>query len=1393
MASGGHSSLAVSQVRRSAYHDLSTAVVQISESEIVLDPESIQYDDVLNPLNELSEFLEELVQEALETCYQKLNVQIGSLQRIGVSVRGATAQGTEVTIYLPFRAPASTTQLAREVLSAISNKLNSAESLVLDLEVVMSLQPAPSLNNIQGSRSKKLHFTGDMNQFLFHKRALVQINPEGDEVNQSKDCFYQLVGLGLARLISKNLLSPLPELNLDHKSYRRMTSSRSKFQLRHEVSKKLKERFHLDHLDRDVISEVERYFQIHIVLFSYRHFRVEYPPVRCLPYPDEKPEIFGLLLEEDQQGDWKHVDFISNPCAFYATGSHAPVRLCHHCFQLYPRKRGCALQGCQEESVSKCSVCHTCKGTCATCKTNECGYGGIILDDGCHPYPAPEKCRACSHVFFSPRCRSLHALVCKALFWKKCELCGRNDHRGLKCDETRCMMCNEVLSYDQRDQHQCWLRREKLHPVKTQYIVYDFECCIDEQENQRHVPYLCTAWFPFGHEAMRELESLFPSQSVETEEGNPVFVFWGLGDPHQQTGVYEFFKFVTHPLVSGHILFAHNARAYDSILVQCYMSKYLHLFSINVQRGQKMLSMRYDELDIEFRDSLCFIPTSLRAMSSDFGIEELKKGHFPHKVVTRSYLQEAQVRGWKMPKPSRDMFPQDTSMTRSGEKEFIELNAWLDKYYQTGGVEWDVRQEAIEYCISDTVLLGKTLVSFRQQLMEITSSICRPEDVTDICELDPLSYITLPSAMMSFYMSQMLPQETIGVIDRFENTCLKQAELWILWIEHELGRPLERRVLMGRHVVHAFDAETQTAYRFLDCYESGCLECYMGWSHNRRSWLTFQQCNDLTQSIERELLEHCQQVIHIWKHEWEEEYESNILLRQWFLVNYEYIESQLPLDPRDAYKGGKVEVYKLSCPGEIEMVDFVSQYPTTLLGESFDPFSEHGVLDWPMPIGQPKTWFHPTDYSLNHDRLGIAKCIVLCPSSLYVPFLGYKVQSRLNDQSYEVLYGNCRTCMQTRCDTCTHTEDQDRSFVGTWTLSELRYALTLGYQICQFIEVWEYEQSDKLLFRPFIVPFMVEKILSKKEGLVTSTGEFTDQGNKMAEYVFQLSGRQVTPSDFKHCPARRTVAKLAQNSFTGKWGESEVRRSTRTFNESQCEESRKLLTDPNIEIVFAQVLDDEGKLAVIEYEPKLASSRTSRRKNDIIVSHITAYGRIMLNRLEQRLADRQALCYVDTDSAFHARIEPCYFPGYRTGDLEPELKDGKQWVCCGRKWYTYSKPGGVVCKLKGFTLRRSMASLFTPETMYKHIIESKKALQEYKEQNDVFRVREFNQTAPSIEVTQLLFKTSKENAVVRYKQSIAMQKRAQFQIGALKRWALFPPQADAEVVEINTFPYGYRL
>jgi hypothetical protein len=949
-------------------------------------------------------------------------------------------------------------------------------------------------------------------------------------------------------------------------------------------------------------------------------------------------------------------------------------------------------------------------------------------------------------------------------------------------------MCSDKVNPASQERHVCYLKRDKLKTSKQLYWTYDFEACIDP-ETQRHVIYLATAW-PLYPIQMTDSLRRYETHEVPNYPNQPVFVFWGLG------GVKKLFDFFHDPICYQTTFFAHNAGKYDSVFIEKYMLEMHGEIPHKLQRGTRIMQMVFDANQVTFKDSLCFIPSSLRSMPSSFGIQELAKGFFPHRLMTVPYMQDAEAMHFIVPKPPRDVWQTEFSRGKDGLKEKRELEEFLAEFYATPEEPWNLRRDAVRYCISDTVLLGCVLIMFQQE--------CRRSNA----EWDVLASVTLPSAVMNLFMSTALPEKTLSVVDRYKSLQLQNAIKWVWWMVQE--QPTEL-VDYFKHPEVVMETDS-TCYIYLDCYEHGCPRCYPTQARNLRRDIPFWECYQRHFHILQDIRRYCavradpdhpeKSVVTIWEHEYKKLSRTKEF-KDWMHTNDYWVNDLIPLDPRDAYKGGVSEIYKIFHPDSICMSDFVSQYPTSMLGYSYDPRS--GMRrEWQMPTGDVRIFRFPDLRMLRSNKLGIIKCRVLPPQRLYVPFLGYRAHSQLVKNSYEVLYGLCKTCMEERHDgDCLHT-DEARSFTGTWTIAEIKYAQSVGYQVLHITELWEYEGSSNTLFSSFIVPFIKGKIMSKKDGLVDDQGQFTAFGSQIADYLQEINqfiGRaeeRVLAEDFQNSPVIRTTNKLIINALYGKFGQRPIWPCSSVFTESEEDIKRcdQLLHDESsvissFELIPRRKVDGTDEvLAIISYEKNYAASRGDCKKHDMIAAHITAYGRIMLNETAQLLGDR--MCGCDTDSLAHTKMDPLpYHIGFRIGDLELELPEAKTWVGGGRKSYMYeTMQGKTVCKQKGVSLKLSMENVFTLENMLSMIRETTQIVEELQEAEGITRAEALEmlhrmaEDRPSLDVPQMQFITQR-NALQGEKVTRQSIKKTRFLLEAAKRRIV--PRDNM----IDTLPFGW--
>ena len=154
------------------------------------------------------------------------------------------------------------------------------------------------------------------------------------------------------------------------------------------------------------------------------------------------------------------------------------------------------------------------------------------------------------------------------------------------------------------------------------------------------------------------------------------------------------------------IIVAHNFKGYDGyfILDEFYKP---HATNLNqILNGAKILSLELP--NIKFIDSMKFFPVALSNFPKTFGLNEMKKGFFPHFFNT----QQNQIYEGYMPDKS---YYDPNGMSPQRKEEF-------DKWYNEKVSEryiFNFQHKLLTYCQSDVRLLKQGCMKFQSQFHEI--------------------------------------------------------------------------------------------------------------------------------------------------------------------------------------------------------------------------------------------------------------------------------------------------------------------------------------------------------------------------------------------------------------------------------------------------------------------------------------------------------------------------------------------------------------------------------------------------------------------------------------------------------------------------------------------------
>ena len=324
------------------------------------------------------------------------------------------------------------------------------------------------------------------------------------------------------------------------------------------------------------------------------------------------------------------------------------------------------------------------------------------------------------------------------------------------------------------------------------------------------------------------------------------------------------------------------------------------------------------------------------------------------------------------------------------------------------------------------------------------------------------------------------------------------------------------------------------------------------------------------------------------------------------------------------------------------------------------------------PVGHPTKIIKPQSY--DKSWFGFIYGKILPPRGLYQPVLPHKQTTK---QAHKLLFGLCRTCMQTielkcshhkhkKCDVnckkrncensksarkaakitcnycynirngeCFHSDDE-RSITGFWCTNEIAKAVEKGYKFIDIYEVWHLKNTSTDLFKEYIKKFM--KIKLEASEFDCSEEEYRNK-TKILEYN----------------PGLKFIAKICLNSLWGKFGQVPKHRQNK-YVETEAE-FYKIVLDDKIESLSLSFLNDTTVYA--SYETKDEFVRQNYNTNIYIACFTSAWARLRLYDMIDRLGKN--VCYMDTDSVVYIENDSTKYimeeyTGESLGEWTDELK-----------------------------------------------------------------------------------------------------------------------------------------
>ena len=252
--------------------------------------------------------------------------------------------------------------------------------------------------------------------------------------------------------------------------------------------------------------------------------------------------------------------------------------------------------------------------------------------------------------------------------------------------------------------------------------------------------------------------------------------------------------------------------------------------------------------------------------------------------------------------------------------------------------------------------------------------------------------------------------------------------------------------------------------------------------------------------------------------------------------------------------------------------------------------------------------------------MGAILITILPPKLLLHPFLLHRTK---NGKTVNTL---CAKCAELQMSKCSHS-DNERAITGSYMISEIEFALSLGYKVLHIHECHVYEETDFIL-RDFIKILNMFKTKNSSFLKGLDNADQIHYCNLLNEELELNEPFLLTPANVKFNQQKRFFYKLMANSLFGKLEQKHNKYRT-LFVNKQSDLENIFHSENIIQDLFC-ISDEICQVQVLPCELKLPPNRNS---NCYIGAQLTAYARQIIYSHLQTLCNAGAKIYqVDCDS-----------------------------------------------------------------------------------------------------------------------------------------------------------------
>lgn len=952
-----------------------------------------------------------------------------------------------------------------------------------------------------------------------------------------------------------------------------------------------------------------------------------------------------------------------------------------------------------------------------------------------------KSCEICNLPIYSEQCKLNHRKICNGQggFGFYCPHCkqftsGRTQKVKLnhKCEyEPKCTICYEKKEED----HLCKLKKEKHTAIQPRLAFIDIQFFASKSENTDENEPSCLAVvyleirrgtlkkyifadnklnldYSMEHEIVHDyLPDCLKKQNFASKFPKPRSIIATCieklkitKDPDCLTKLLNFILHIDNTCTT------YICADPDSQILMTLLRGLINngICPKMLKKDKNIKVLEIPEISVRFLNSNNYLCGEIHEIASMFEIDRSELNFFPQQFLTDSNLDYSGMI------PSIEHF-----LTFSDcDQSIAAKNAFVKSYKNR---TWKLSNELIKFSESRITLLTLTFLKFLKECFSLQDSL-----------------ITFCPHQLNQYVHPFgFPICTIGGFIFKVYKLFFMNELPIYSVHHEFGFPM-RQVSKAEYEFTSFqeyllnDVNCRSAFnnRYGQKYFKHCIPdlyspttnelyfyngCFVH-AHLQNCTInktkmpdsphpygkTYKDINELFYSKLENCMLHNPEIktVHvIWECEFKKTKQSNEF--KLFYDNHFIPHPLVRLKPRDAIRGALSDVYSLKWskkifPSEtfycLDVNGLYSycavHYPYMI--DKYDIVMGHKLKN--IEIKDNLFYYHGQHIQ------GAILLTILPPSDLEYPFLMYRKKNG------SVILTLCKECAEIESFHCNHNE-RERSLTGTYMISEIEFALKLGYKIHFIFEAHCYTKSDYIL-RDLVKLLNCLKIKATDCFLNCQSEK---EKERLCAYINERMGLDnlddlITPMNVKPNLAKKNFYKLLSNSLFGKFIERSDRPQAR-YVHSQSEIDELFLNGSKI-VDFCCITDE---ICLIHTDVNKLKLPPNRNHNIYIGGQITAFAREVIYSYMNKLLQIPSckMYQIECDSLFFSlpndeccnlKLSPCLgdFKNVYNGPILGYFSLGQKQYCIN---YAHDTKVNSSFKVSGLSLKNSYNSnLMTDNT-----------------------------------------------------------------------------------------------